>query len=277
MGGGVPDDLLRDVVARHPSRTIVVEHERGEHPPGQPVGARVGVSVFGPPSARYGAEWIVLNSACAAASLPSVVRRFARGDVPTSIWWTEDLSSARELERMVATGRQLVYDSRLWRSVEAGIRSLAPLLRGGRVDLVDLNWRRLAPLRLALVQPGFNLPAEAATRTRILHRRDELALACLLSGWLVARQRSAKARWPVLVEADLDDDALRLEVGDGDRRLIVRLNGERVELAQPGTPPLMIATPGPAAAEQIAGELRSLATDRGLRDALTALAHRQAL
>ncbi len=274
---GVADDLLRDVVSRHPSRTIVVEHDRGEAPPGQPVGARVGVSVFGPPAAQYGVEWVVLRSACAEAALPSVVRRFARGDVPTSIWWTEDLSSARVLEPIVATGRQLVYDSRLWRNVEAGIRNLAPLLREGRVDLADLNWRRLAPLRLALAPPGFNLPATAAPPTRILHRRNELALACLLSGWLASRLRWTDDQWPSLVEADLDDDdALRFELGEGDRRLVVRLNSRRVEIAQQGTTPLVIATPGQAAAESIAVELRSLSTDRPLRDALTSLSNRRA-
>jgi glucose-6-phosphate dehydrogenase assembly protein OpcA len=276
-GAAAADDLLRDVVARHPSRTIVVEHDRGEHPPGQPVGAQVGISVFGPPAAQYGVEWVVLRSACAEASLPSVVRRFARGDVPTSIWWTDDLPSARVLDPIVATGRQLVYDSRLWRNVDTGVRSLAPLLRAGRVDLADLNWRRLAPLRLALVQPGFNLPVTGATRTRILHRRNERALACLLSGWLASRLHWTGDQWPALVEADLEDeDALRLELAEGDRRLTVRLNGRRVEIAQQGTTPLVIATPGQVAAESIAVELRTLSTDRALREALTSLSHRLA-
>jgi glucose-6-phosphate dehydrogenase assembly protein OpcA len=274
---GVADDLLRDVVARHPSRIIVVEHDRGEHPPGQPVSAQVGVSVFGPPAAQYGVEWVVLRSACAGASLPSVVRRFARGDVPTSIWWTEDLSGARVLEPIVTTGRQLVYDSRLWRNVDEGIGNLASLVREGRVDLADLNWRRLAPLRLALIQPGFNLPLTAATRTRILHRRNELALACLVSGWLASRLHWTEDQWPALVEADLnDDDALRLEIGDGDRRLIVRMNSRRVEIAQHAMTPLVVSTPSQAAAESVAAELRSLSTDRALRDALTSLLHRLA-
>ena len=62
----------------------------------------------------------------------------------------------------------------------------------------------------------------------------------------------------------------------GDRRLVVRLNSRRVEIAQQGTTPLVIATPGQAAAESIAVELRSLSTDRPLRDALTSLSNRRA-
>src|SRR6266446_2659634 len=68
----------------------------------------------------------------------------AGGDMPTCIWWTEDMSDAAPSEALLTVGRQLVYDSRRWRDVRRGAAAMAPLVRRHRVDLADLNWRRLA-------------------------------------------------------------------------------------------------------------------------------------
>ena len=132
----------------------------------------------------------MVRSACAEASLPSIVRRFVRGDLPTTVWWTEDLSQVPPLESLVTMGRQLIYDSRQWRDVGAGVRALAPLLLGHRVDLADVNWRRLAPVMRALDHSGraggTPLIAPGAQVT-IAHRPGDAALAWLLSGALQAR------------------------------------------------------------------------------------------
>jgi glucose-6-phosphate dehydrogenase assembly protein OpcA len=272
--GRVSDALLRDVVARHPSRTIVIEHDLGNPLPGRPIAARVGVDIFGPSTARYGVEWIVIRSACAEASLPSILRRFVLGDVPTSIWWTEDLSSAHGLEPIVATARQLVYDSRQWRDVGAAIRTLAPYARGGRLDLADLNWRRLSPLRLGLARGGFRLGKAASAR--IDCHRGERALASLLGGWLAASLLVDRDTQLTIVEQDLRDDRLQLELGEGDRRLLIRLNDQRVAFSQSPALPLVLATPHQADAEHIAVELRSLSTDRALADTLQALGNQLA-
>src|SRR2546423_374179 len=79
---------------------------------GARLAAHVGVLAFGPPDARYGVERIVIRSACSDAALPSIVRRLMLGDVPTSVWWTDDLSGTRPLGPLVTMGRQLLYDSR---------------------------------------------------------------------------------------------------------------------------------------------------------------------
>jgi glucose-6-phosphate dehydrogenase assembly protein OpcA len=278
------DNLLREVVARHPSRTIVVEQDRGRHEPGRPVEARVGVSVFGPASAQYAVEWVVLRSACSEASWPSVVRRFARGDVPTSIWWTDDFSNTNALEAIASSARQLLYDSRLWRDVPRAVGMLSKLLDQHHVDLVDLNWRRVAPLRLGLAQ-AYNADTRpkpsgsgraAAVAVRVTYRPGELALASLLAGWLAARLNSDAASWPALIESDLGPELLQIELAGEDRRIVARLSEERAQIDQAGMPALTVAVPHEALAEGIAVELRSLSTDRALREAILALAHRAA-
>ena len=56
------------------------------------------------------------------------MRRLVLGDLPTSVWWTEDLSQTPPLTELATMGRQFVYDSRQWRDVRAGIATVAGLL-----------------------------------------------------------------------------------------------------------------------------------------------------
>ena len=144
------DPPLEDVLALHPSRLIVLEYEQVERTSDPPFTAGVGIAVFGPEHARYGVEQIVARSACAEVALPSIVRRFIRGDLPTTVWWTEDLSQVAPLGALVTMGRQLLYDSRQWSDVAGGVRGIAPLVGDRYADLADLNWRRLTPVRRAL-------------------------------------------------------------------------------------------------------------------------------
>ena len=126
------DDVPVDEVCRlHPSRVILLHHARGGPHASCPVAAAIGALTFGPPRARYGIEQIAVRSTCAEASLPSIVRRLTLGDLPTSLWWTEDLSEAAPLAALVAMARQFVYDSRRWHDVREGVLALAPLLAGG--------------------------------------------------------------------------------------------------------------------------------------------------
>jgi glucose-6-phosphate dehydrogenase assembly protein OpcA len=278
---GMPDvlDVIDNVVARHPSRTIVIEHDRGDHNPSAPASARVGVTVFGPPTAQYAVERVVIRSACAEMSLPSIVRRFVRGDVPTSVWWMEDLSRVRPLPSLVGTGRQFLFDSRRWRDVGGGIRALAPLLATGRIDLSDLNWRRLAPMRLALEHATGTMSAVPPEEVRIAHRPGEAPLAALLAGWLVARLGWSSDRWPAIDEVSSDaagSDLLSLRIGEGAETLTATLDEHRVRVEQPRTPALVVAVPRSVEAESVAAELRALSVDAALRDALVALVRRYA-
>jgi len=265
-------ELVDAVVGRHPSRTIVIEHDRGRHGLNAPAGAHVEITVFGPPAVRYGVERVTLNSTCAEPSMPSVIRRFVRGDVPTTIWWMEDLSRMAPLPALASPGRQLLYDSHTWHDVDAGVRALAPFLARG-VDLADVNWRRLSALRLALRHAKGARSTVSADDVVIAHRPGDSALAWLLGGLLAARLHWPSNHWPRIVEDSTATDAVSLRVGPAPE-LLALLDDHRVRIELPDTPPLVTAVPLEARADAVAAELRTRTTDPALRDALTALASR---
>src|SRR3989442_703401 len=129
----VKDLTLDEVVARHPSRVILIQHNPATQTACAPSAVSVGIITFGPPHARYGVEQIVVQAACAEQSLPSIIRRLLRGDVPTSALWTDDLSEAPPLDGIVAMPRQFPYDSGSWgRVVGAAHRSRSASRTRGR-------------------------------------------------------------------------------------------------------------------------------------------------
>jgi glucose-6-phosphate dehydrogenase assembly protein OpcA len=268
---GVP---LEEVASQHPARVIVLRHDPdvAAGAPATVPEARVGVVTFGPHDARYGVEAIVIRSACAEAALPSIVRPLLLGDLPTTIWWTEDFSATRPLASLVTLGRQLLYDSRRWRDVRSAALALAPLAadRLGP-DLADVNWRRLTPLRQALVHAiaSSGRKGRQPTTIQIGHRPEDAALAWLLAGWLEGVFDS-----PVTVQDNpqRDDDILTLSFDDG---LELRLGVTSVTVEDPkGPAPFAAAIPQESESEAIAAELRVLTHDASFHAALAALARR---
>lgn len=273
---GLPID---EVVARHPSRLIVLEHAVGGEDPAAPFAAAVGIVVFGATDARYGVEEIVVRAACAEASLPSIVRRYIRGDLPTTIWWTADVAERPPLDAFVAIGRQLVYDSRGWRDVRAGIRVLAPLVAERRIDLADVNWRRLTPLRGALEQlAGPEAPAAffAGAEIQIAHAAGEEALAWLLAGWVLAVGATSTpvARLAAVTASAAEDAVVAISIRRGDREVVATLAIRTVSISESDSAaaPLVVGTAVETEADAIAAELRALAQDTALHDAIAALA-----
>jgi glucose-6-phosphate dehydrogenase assembly protein OpcA len=296
-----PEDVpIEEVTGNHPARIILLHHDPdapGDAAPEAPMAAHVGVLTFGPPDARYGVERIVIRSACSEAALPSIVRRLMLGDVPTSVWWTEDLSGTRPLAPLVTMGRQLLYDSRRWRDVRLGALALAPLLTDAfGPDLADINWRRLLPVRQALVHAvGSSGPStrQRLTAVHIRHRRDEAALAWLLAGWLqhagsmgpgphqtklLDVHQSEVGRVlldpPITVDEDsnLGDDVLTVVFDDG---LQLRLGNHEVRVADPlGPAPFAVAVPRETEGEAVAAELCVLTHDASLHQTLSALVER---
>lgn len=262
------------IIALHPSRAIVIEQAHGVHAPGAPIGAGVAVCVFGSPAAQYGVEQVLIESASGEASLPSIVRRFVRGDVPTSVWWTEDLSQVPPLASLVTMGRQLIYDSRCWQHVGTGIQRLAPLLENDDLDLADLNWRRLTALRRALADAARALPGSIAPPdVSIVHRGGDEALALLLAGWLAARLRWERGAWPAIALAGQAESGehlvLTITARGGALRAV--MNDHRVEITAPDAAPLTVPVPDDSEATAIAAELRSLSFDSALRETLEVL------
>jgi len=268
---------LDAVLARHPSRAIIIEHAPGHSRLGGPVGAGVGVLICGPPAARYGVEAVLVRSACAEASLPSVVRRFVRGDLPTSIWWTEDLSTVPPVTALLRMGRQLIYDSRRWGDLHAGIAIVANLAADQLVDLADLNWRRFAPLREALVHAAGFVDGRTVTAdmVQIDHQPAQESLAWLLAGWL-----AAKLEWPASARLAVravneTDEILTVTVGKETPPILEGcLNAHRACVRVTGRPPIVLPTIRESEADAVAAELRILASETELHEAIGQLAKR---
>jgi len=266
--GGLP---LDEVGARHPSRTIVLEHCHRKALETQ-FAAGVGIVTFGPPASRYGVEQIVVRSACPESSLLSMLRRLVRGDVPTSVWWTEDLSDGPPpFDPLLTIGRQILYDSRQWSDVARGLATILPLVDDPRVDLADLNWRRLAPLRRALVHARGPLKGDGwrGVAIEVDHAPGEAAIASLLTGWLRAERPGDPPPVATAASTQHDQQAIvTVKIAD----TTATLTAHAAEVAIPSAPPLVVAVPQESYADAIAAELRSLSPEVTLLAAMRALA-----
>jgi len=278
LAAPITDVPVDEVACRHPSRVILLHHG-GRPDLCAPMGASVCILLSGPPAARFGVEQIAVRSACAEASLPSIVRRLALGDIPTSVWWTEDVSRSMPLEALVTLGRQLVYDSRRWNDVRRGVLALAPVIGHAHApDLADVNWRRLTPMRQALTQalaPPLDPIDARAVRLRVTHRPRDGALAWLLIGWFSSRLQWSDVHMPATVEAHGDQDAvLSVSIG-GAAPITATMTDHHVRVEyESGPAPFSIATLHETDADAVAAELRTLTYDTALGDALAALARR---
>jgi glucose-6-phosphate dehydrogenase assembly protein OpcA len=282
------DMPVEAVAARHPSRIVLIDHEPTSADQAGPIAAEVGIVAFGPEQARYGVERIHVRSACPAAWLPSLVRRVIRGDLPTSIWWVDDVSQHPPEKEIVAMGRQLVYDSRQWHDVKGGVGALAPHLRqrdlaaprpdrtmsdSHTVDLADVNWRRLTPLRSALARAADDAGSALwrPEQIRVAHRSGDSALAWLLIGWLASKLEWPTVPHPHVVESGDGGEVLTVSIGeDGDEMRVV-LDERRVLMTRGGETRTAMGVPQEGEADAVAAELHALSHDACLHDALSAL------
>jgi len=262
---------LDAVVAQHPSRVIVIQHDPEQRTACAPSAVSVGVLTFGPPHARYGVEQVVVEASCAEKSLPSIVRRLLRGDVPTSLWWTEDLAEIPPLGGLVEMARQFIYDSRRWRDIRAGVNALSGLR--AHIDLADVNWRRLTPLRHAFIHAcrASDIDQLQQAKVEIAHHPADSALAWLMIGWLSARLGWSASLWPRISESRADE-MITIAVGTD---LMAALDEHRVRVTRAGgAAPFTVNVPHESEADAVAAELRNLGHDVSLRDVLNALVAR---
>ena len=154
---------------------------------------------------------VAVDAVCAETSVPSIVRRLARGDVPTTVWWTADLSRTQPPDAMVETARQFLYDSAAWEDARRGARAATAILALPRApDLADLNWQRLAALRAAIVHGLENEPRATSLQpagVTIRHHAGERAAAWLVAGWL---RSGMKWSAPPAVEESNDDNIVKV-------------------------------------------------------------------
>ena len=269
---GVP---IEEIARRHPARILLLHHVRSGQGNCPPVAAAVAVITFDSAAARYGVETMAVHSQCSETSLPSIVRRLTLGDLPTTVWWTDDLSHAAPLPALVTIGRQFVYDSRQWRDVNRGFAAIGTIVQSeDHPDLADLNWRRTAALRRALTAIARERRQVPDTlRIRVLHRPGDAALGKLIAGWVASRVGWSAAD-PRLRLEDWrhGDDVVRLIIED-DRGASITCdqNGHRVVVTDSRCPaPLVVPIAHVSAAEAIATELADMGEDACLIDAIRA-------
>lgn len=181
------EHLLTGVARRHPARVVLLDHRCTSHA-GEPQSVRVGLLTFGASEHRYGVEIISVAVACLDESLPSILRAVTRGDVPTTLWLTGDLSATTPAMPLVEISRQMVYDSSRWRNLSHGFQSVATLLEASHPPaLVNLAWRRLAPIRRAVATALEPLPFDWRPRPEqvtVAISPEREAEAWLVWGWL---------------------------------------------------------------------------------------------
>jgi hypothetical protein len=239
------------------------------------VQASVEVLTFGPSGSRYGVEQIVIRSSCGDAAIRSIVRRLTLGDIPTTVWWTEDLSLAGPLTPLARMGRQFLYDSRCWADVRAATLAIAPLLSDEfRPDLADRNWRRLAPVRRAVrhaLESRNTARFDTGTPFRVRHRPGEAALAWLLAGWagVSGVMTTATPLDPPIEDTQMTDEVLTASLEDG---FALQMTDDRVIVEdRAARPPLKMALPRGNDTEAVAAELGMLTEDTVFHSVLSAL------
>jgi glucose-6-phosphate dehydrogenase assembly protein OpcA len=262
-----------EVAKRHPARTILLSYTPGASDARGPEAARVGLMVFGERDVRYGVELIAIHTACAETSIPSIIRRVSQGGVPCSVWWTDASASPLPTDSIAGIGRQLVYDSALWKDVRAGATAASQLLDSHHApDLADLNWRRLATLRGALVHA---IRVESSrdishAQLRVEHTPQHRVAGALILAWLTAQGSFANAAG--LDESRTTDGDLTIVLSADDWSLSAAMTGAKVRVEASGRHPFEVPVAIEPGGDAVASELRTLGYDRQLAAALRVLA-----
>jgi len=222
------DDLLSEVVERHPCRAIVLAVERGADEPRLEafVSTRCQLSSRG--SKRICGEQITIEAAGSAVSTASsAVAPLLVPDVPVFLWWKDIPHYDDKLfTRLAGMADRVVIDSASFDRPHEDLRRLAVLLAGGRMRLSDLNWGRLTSWR-ELVAAFWDVADYRDSLARIERivieydppdrSHENVAPKALLAlGWLASR-----LGWEVADAGSTFDD--------GRARFILREGGREIE------------------------------------------------
>lgn len=222
------DDLLAEMVERHPCRAIVLNVERGaaESRLEAFVSTRCQLSSRG--SKRICGEQITIEAAGAAAdTASSAVAPLLVPDVPVFLWWKDIPHYDDKLfTRLAGMADRVVIDSASFDRPHADLLRLAALLAGGRMRLSDLNWGRLTSWR-ALVAGFWDVADYRESLSRVERivieydppdrSHEEVAPKALLAlGWL-----ASCLGWEVAEEGATFDE--------GRARFILKDEGREIE------------------------------------------------
>ncbi len=221
------DDLLSEVVERHPCRAIVLNVERGAAGPRLDafVSTRCQLSSRG--SKRICGEQITIEAAGAAVdTASSAVAPLLVPDVPVFLWW-KDIPHYDDglFTRLAGMADRVVIDSASFDRPREDLLRLAALLEGGRLRVSDLNWGRLTSWR-ALVAGFWDVADYRESLARVNRvvieydppdrSHEEIAPKALLAlGWLASR-----LGWEVARDgATFDENRARFVLKDGGREV----------------------------------------------------------
>jgi hypothetical protein len=270
---GVSEETLTGVLRVHPARTILVDYAAEPARTCAPESFAINVLLFAGGAERYGVERIAVRTACADSSLPSVVRRLVRGDLPTTLWWLGDAARWPPPPPLVNEARQLLFDSRHWSDVPAGARSVADAVSKARhLDLSDVNWRRTAPLRRAVLDALASSRAAfgRGVRASVTASTRELAAGWLVSAWLAGGVGLGSIA-PEIGNAMPFDMRIVIE-GGGEAVTVLWAHAEiRVDSTTERVPMVFPAAPEDEASA-IASELDNLTAEPALREAVLHIA-----
>lgn len=221
------DDLLSEIVERHPCRAIVLAAERGAAEPRLEafVSTRCQLSSRG--AKRICGEQITIEAAGAAVdTASSAVAPLLVPDVPVFLWWKDIPHYDDKLfTRLAGMADRVVIDSASFDRPHEDLRRLAVLLEGGRLRLSDLNWGRLTSWR-ALVAGFWDVADYRDSLARIEkivieydppdRSHEEIAPKALLAlGWI-----ASCLGWEVADEGStFDDGRARFILSEGDRKI----------------------------------------------------------
>jgi glucose-6-phosphate dehydrogenase assembly protein OpcA len=222
------DDLLSEIVERHPCRAIVLTAERGPHEPRLEafVSTRCQLSSRG--RKRICGEQISIEAAGSAVdTASSAVAPLLVPDVPVFLWWKDIPHYDDKLfTRLAGMADRVVIDSASFDRPHEDLRRLAALLEGGRMRLSDLNWGRLTSWR-ALVAGFWDVADYRDSLAQVEkvvieydppdRSQEQLAPKALLAlGWM-----ASCLGWEVSDEGStFDDDRARFRLKADDGRAI---------------------------------------------------------
>jgi glucose-6-phosphate dehydrogenase assembly protein OpcA len=242
-GAGVADAIA----STNPGRIVTLCPILGED-----TGVSVRVSAYCPvqkssKNTLVCCEYInLVGTANALERVGGMISELLLGDLPKFLWWkATPIPDYSLFKRLVDRCDSVIFDSSSFHEPETDLLTICTLLER-KINLADLNWRRLAPWQ-ELTAAAFDPPERRSVvyeidRVTLDYEKGNPAQALMFVGWLASR-----LNWtPVAYE---------LEGGDYDLRKI-KFTSERqqqIEVELAGIP----IAPGDVAGDSIALKLSS--------------------
>jgi glucose-6-phosphate dehydrogenase assembly protein OpcA len=253
-------DIVRELGARHPSRTLVLIVDESDEPG---IDATVSVHSLSDEGPAVCFEDVVLRVRGPARwHLDSLIEPFTLPDLPVAVWLPNRLPAPGD--PLLDTADRVVVDTRAIGDRPDAFAQVARLLR--RLPVTDLSWVRLGPWR-SLLAGLFEGHASRPFLDRVTHVEvaGHFGPRHLLAGWLMATLQLTRAHIHI-------EEAKHVSI-----RIAAEHEGRtgRFSVVRPGDPRIIHSTvdvDGRPPIEQTL-RMRDRWPSRSLADALTRMGH----